>query len=257
MTLSNIDKAAQALVQARRSGEPVPAAGLADAIASVDDAYAVQQRVADALGWCSGTEAARHWKSGGPSRTAPLTHAPLPPGGVWASPARAGNWPFRVRGIEAEIALRLGSEVDAALAATLDASSAQALVAAMAVSIEVVDSRWSEGLRARPLAMLADAQVHGALVLGEWRPFAPRDWTAQTCRVQVGAQAPVERCGDYALGDPAWLLPAWLRHATRDGRRVATGTVVTTGTWAGILWAAAGDLVTVEFPGIGNASVQL
>ncbi len=38
---------------------------------------------------------------------------------------------------------------------------------------------------------------------------------------------------------------------TRDGDSVAAGTVVTTGTWVGILPAAAGDLVSAEFPGIG------
>ena len=45
------------------------------------------------------------WKSGGPSRDAVLTHAPLPPQGVWTSPANAREHPFRLRVIEAEIAL--------------------------------------------------------------------------------------------------------------------------------------------------------
>ena len=67
----------------------------------------------------------------------------------------------------------------------------------------------------------------------------------------------VERQGTHSLGDPAWLLPGWLRHATRHGERMAAGTVVTTGTWVGILTAGEGDLVSVEFPGIGRASVQL
>jgi 2-keto-4-pentenoate hydratase len=38
---------------------------------------------------------------------------------------------------------------------------------------------------------------------------------------------------------------------------MVAGTVVTTGTWVGILTAGEGDLVSVEFPGIGRASVQL
>jgi hypothetical protein len=33
--------------------------------------------------------------------------------------------------------------------------------------------------------------------------------------------------------------------------------VVTTGTWAGVLLAEKGDLVAVEFPGIGCASARL
>ena len=127
----------------------------------------------------------------------------------------------------------------------------------MCVSIEIVDSRWQEGLDAPALAKLADLQSHGALVLGDWQPFVPRDWSEQTCRVLIGAQPPIERCGTHAMGDPAYVLLAWLRHATRNGETVAAGTVVTTGTWVGILAASAGDHVRAEFPGIGFASVQL
>lgn len=249
-----IDETIHSLIDARRTNRLVSVADshLADAQA----AYAAQDAVASACGWFDGLPA-RHWKSGGPSREAVLTHAPLPPAGVWASPAQAGEWPFHLRGIEAEIALRLGREVSPELAMSLDVAGAAELIDAMCVSIEIVDSRWENGLNAPALAKLADQQLHGALVLGAWVPFAPRDWAAQVARAQVGAQAPVEHQGTHSLGDPAFLLPAWLRHATRQGHSLPAGTVVTTGTWVGVLHAAAGDLVTAEFPGIGSASVQL
>jgi 2-keto-4-pentenoate hydratase len=127
----------------------------------------------------------------------------------------------------------------------------------MCVSIEIVDSRWAEGLDAPPLAKLADLQSHGALVLGAWLPFTARDWTRQHCRVQIGSLPPRDFTGTHAMADPAFVLPAWLRHATRDGATVPAGTVVTTGTWCGILPGQAGDLITAEFTGIGDASVQL
>ena len=143
--MSEIEEAVELLLDARRNGEVVPAPQLPNAKA----AYAVQEGVAEALCWFSeGTP--RFWKSGGPSRDAVLTHAPLPPAGVWTSPAQARAWPLRLRGIEAEVALRLGCEVDAKLAATLDVESAQALVDAMCVSIEIVESRWAEGLEGHP-----------------------------------------------------------------------------------------------------------
>jgi 2-keto-4-pentenoate hydratase len=256
MTVSKIEVVASHLVRARRDNTLADAAPLAEALADAADAYAVQERVALELGWF-GAAPPRYWKSGGASRDAVLTHAPLPPAGVWTSPARSGTWPFHLRGIEAEVALRLARDVDAALAATLDADSARTLIDAMAVSIELVDSRWREALEAPALCKLADLQSHGALVLGDWRAFEARDWRAQSCRVRIGAQAAVERRGTHSLGDPAFLLPAWLRHATRQGATLVAGTVVTTGTWVGILQAAEGDLVTAEFPGIGQASVQL
>jgi len=254
--MTSIDAAVQALVQARRTHHATRAADvpLADATA----AYAVQLGVAQVLGWFSG-RTPRHWKSGGPSRDAMLTHAPLPPTGVWASPAdaRERSWLFHFRGIEAEIALRLARDVDAAFAATLGVITASALIDAMCVSIELVDSRWTEGSDAPPLAKLADLQSHSALVLGEWVPFEARDWAAQSCVLSIGDAAPQTFRGTHSMGDPAFVLPAWLRHATRDGSVLQAGTVVTTGTWCGLPLAAAGDRVVAEFPGIGSAAVQL
>ncbi|MGO4330426.1 fumarylacetoacetate hydrolase family protein [Cupriavidus sp. 2TAF22] len=254
MTSSNIDRVAQALLSARGERRCADAELFATALENADQAYAVQAIVARSLGWKDAGTA--YWKSGGASRDATLTHAQLPSAGVWASPAQAGDWPFTRRGIEAEIALRIGRSVDAAQAASLDRAGAGALVDAMAVSIEVVDSRWQQYVAAPALLKLADLQSHGALVLGEWRDYVGRDWATQRCRVQIGTEA-TERRGTHALGDPAYGLLAWLRHATREGRRVEAGTVVTTGTWVGILDASEGDLVTAEFDGIGHASVQL
>ena len=246
-----IASAVQALVRARQTGTAAAAVSLPDAAT----AYEKKNGVAKALGWF-GDAVPRHWKSGAPSPDALQTHAPLPPSGVWPSPADARGRPFRLRGIEAEIAVRLGREVDADLAAWLDADAAGALVDAMCAAIEIVDSRWAEALDAPPLAKLADLQTHGALVLGAWVPFAPRDWRVQVCRVAIGSLPVVEHRGTHSLVDPARVVPAWLRHATRGGRRVPAGTIVTTGTWCGLPLAAAGDRVHIEFPGIGIADVQ-
>jgi len=124
------------------------------------------------------------------------------------------------------------------------------------VSIELVDSRWQQGLAAPALLRLADLASHAALVLGEWQPFAPRDWSAQACRLVIGTQAAVERSGSHSCGDPAWVLADWLRHATARHGRLSAGTVVTTGTWAGAPAAEAGDRLVLDFPGIGQASAH-
>ena len=252
MSRAGIEAVTAALLKARASGVPADAAPLADALDSADDAYAVQQRVAETLGWFA-DGAPRFWKSGGPGRTQPLTHAPLPPAGVWTSPADASRWPMHQRLVESEIALRLGRDVDAALAATLDLEQARLLVDAMAVSIELVDSRWQQGLAAPALLRLADLASHAALVLGPWQPFAPPDWSQQRCRLVIGAQPAVEVCGTHSCGDPAWVLADWLRHATARHGTLPAGSVVTTGTWAGAPAAAPGDLVSLRFDGIGHA----
>ncbi len=248
--MSAVDDTAALLVEARRSHTPAAAPDVADA----DSAYAVQTAVARALGWF-GSGTARHWKSGGPTREA-ATHAPLPDAGIFDSPARLHEMPLQLRGIEAEIALRLREPVDAARAATLDDDGAGRLIDAMCVSIEVVDSRWREGLDSPRWAKLADLQLHGALVLGAWQPYTARDWSAQACRVTIGGQGEQVFRGSHTLGAPAAVLPAWLRHATRDGQVLAAGSVVTTGTWCGLLMAAPGDQVVVVFDGIGTARLS-
>jgi 2-keto-4-pentenoate hydratase len=102
----------------------------------------------------------------------------------------------------------------------------------------------------------ADLQSHGALVLGDWVPFDPaRDWSAQRCKVEIGDALPLEFRGTHSLGDPAYGLGAWLRHLTKDGRVLPAGSVVTTGTWCGIVHAQPGDVVVVSFEGIGQTRV--
>jgi len=247
---------AASLASAWREGRAMSAAAWQDSVSDAAQAYGMQDRVAQALGWL-GAAVPGHWKSGGPSRDAVLTHAPLPPAGVRASPANYADMHFNAPGIESEIALRLGEAVTPERAAALTPETAVALVDAMAVSIEIVDSRWEDPAKASALLRLADLQSHGALVLGAWVPYAPRDWAAQTCETRIGANPPDLRKGAHSMGDPAWLLPIWLRHVTRNGATVPAGTVVTTGSWVGVLPVRKGDTVVVEFPGIGRAEARL
>ena len=247
------DTAVQRLLHAHRTGEPQPAPLLDSPAAG----YAAQAQVAQALGWF-GNATPQHWKSGGASRSAVLTHAPLPPAGVRTSPAGATAWPFAPLGLEAEVALRLREPVNAERAAALDHHSACALVEAMAVSVEIVASRWTEGPQAPALAQLADLLSHGGLVLGTWTAYDPaHDWATQVCRVRIGTQPERIFQGSHSLADPAYVLPAWLRHATQHGATVAAGSVVTTGSWCGLLPAQPGDDITVAFDGIGEVRLRL
>lgn len=246
------DTAVERLLQAHRTHQPQPAPSLADATA----AYAAQEQMARELGWW-GNDTPRYWKSGGASRSATLTHAPLPPAGVCLSPARTAARPFQLLGFEAEVALRLREPVTAEQAAALDHDNARALIDAMTVSVELVASRWAEGPQAPALAQLADQLSHGALVLGTWVLYDPaHDWTAQLCRVRIGMQAERTFQGSHTLADPAYVLPAWLRHATRHGAVLAAGSVVTTGSWCGLLTTQPGDDISVAFDGIGQAQLR-
>lgn len=244
--MSRMNELAAALVAARRDARLLDAADWAGALATSDEAYAVQRLVTRAL---DGDAPAIAWKSGGPSRDAVLTHAPLPRAHV--VPA----WGDGACAIEAEVALRLARDVTAADAQAMTPESAGHWVDAMAPTIELVGTRFLQGVQIDALLKLADQQAHVGLVVGAFVPWRRIDWAAQRCEVRIGSE--VHRfTGSYALGDPAWLLPAWLRHATQGGARVPAGTIVTTGTWCGLLEVPEGIPARIAFDGIGELALR-
>lgn len=248
---------AAALKDAHRRGVTADASRPdAAALQTLAQAGAVHWALGRELDWWA-TPVPRVWKAGAPDAASPVTCAPLPDNGIWDSPADARDWPMGMRGVEAEIALRLGQAVSAEQAARLTPDAVHALVDAMAVSIELVDSRWRQAMDAPDLLRLADLQSHGALVLGAWQSYRRLDWQAQACEVRCGDAAVVRRQGSHSLSDPVAVLLPWLQQATAQCGEIPAGTVVTTGTWVGLLHARPGDLVQVAFAGIGQASVQL
>ena len=252
---TEFDDVVRALLTARTTGGVAPAAPFVDAVPDAESAYAVQTLVASALGW-HGDQPGRHWKSGGAARDAVITHAALPPKGIWQSPADVVDWPLHLHGVEAEIALRLGCDVTPAMAQKADQAMAQAWVSDMTVAIEVIDTRWDLGYDTPAWLKLADLQAHGGLVLSEWLPWRDLDWTTQRFDIKINSKVVDARTGTHPLGHPTWGLPAFVRHATRTGQTLAAGCIVTTGSWNGVYRAAPGDHAVVSFADVGEASVQ-
>jgi 2-keto-4-pentenoate hydratase len=253
---------ADALWWSRKLGSPqAQGADVAPLLRGPEDARAVQRALAQAYGWWPQDRAPRYWKSGGPGRNQPLVHAPLPEPGVLTGmdEAPAPGPVFQLRGAEAEIALRIGQDVTAEQAATLDHASALALVDAWCLALEWVDVRWRDGLKAPALAHLADGQCHGGLLLGHWQSMQAlqgKDWSAQSCTITLDHAAPQTFTGTHSLGDPAWLLLDWLQHVAREYGSVPAGTVVTTGTWCGCMQLQAGQRFQAEFAGLGTLAWQ-
>jgi len=241
-----------ALLDARRRRATVPADGLplphGDA-----DAYAVQQAVADALGWFA-TPGPRAWKVGAASRDAVPNAAPLPPSAVRASPATFAPRTFNRILIEGEIAFRLRAPLDVAM----DAARVAAAIDAWCVTIEIVDPRYTDMDAAAPLLRLADQGLHGALVVGTGGPL-PSDvaWTSLVARVRRNGEVVRQTRGGHPLGDVLFMLPWLAQHAAGRGMPLLAGDVITAGTWTGVVEAFSGDAIDVEFPDIGRASARL
>jgi hypothetical protein len=214
---------AQALADCHRDGSRLQAADWLDAVRDEADAYAVQEGVAAALGW-----RLDRWKSGGASAQGPFSHSPVNP--------LAG---IALLGVEAEVALRVGAD---------------GAPDAMCIAVELVASRWAEGLDAPALLRMADNQSNAGLLLGEWQPYRALDWGRLEWRLTLPGQPDVVRRGGHSLADPAAVLPAWLRHATRGGRAMPPGTVVTTGAWGGLHPCAGPAHGTLDIEGLGAFS---
>jgi hypothetical protein len=221
--MAAIDDLIGQLAACHRSGGQLAAADWTHAVRDEADAYAVQEGVAAALGW-----KLDRWKSGGAGPQGPFSHSPVDP--------VAGT---SLLGIEAEVALR----VDAKGAAE-----------AMCIAVELVASRWEEGLAAPDLLRMADHQSNAGLLLGAWQPYRPLDWARLEWCLMLPGQPDLVRRGGHSLADPAGVLPAWLKHATRNGRTVAAGTVVTTGAWGGLHAISGGVSGTLAIEGLGEFS---
>jgi len=242
---SHIQAIADALVHARRD-RTVWSPDFSQPL-SIEEAYAVQDRVASALGWFAARRPAA-WKAGGPDRLTEPTAAPLP--SVRESGVR---WPCtgqHALSVEAEVAVRFGRTPSTSVD-IIDC------IDTMCVSIEIVATRLADGLHAPAAWKLADQQLHADLVIGAEVPFTARDWSSQRCSLSINGKVQLAVQGAHPCGDPLFSL-AWLaQHARRCGDGLRAGDLVTTGSWTGITPVQPGDRVVARFDGIGEAVVEL
>lgn len=266
MRTSSFNAICARLLHARAQATPIyPNEADLAAVPDDDAAYMVQLEQGVMLGAWDAATLPRYWKSGGAARGARLAHAPLLPAGVFSAAdgdvADLRAWPMIAPRMEAEIALRLGQPVSPEMAAKLTPESVVRMVDALALSVEIVDSRWALDAELSSPLQLADFQVHGALVLGPWLDWSnwgsQRNWSKQRGRQWVGEGPAQEFVGSHPLGDPLWGLVPWLQHLTRHDQVVPMGTVVTTGSWSGCCPVSRGKVLRIAFDGLGELALAI
>jgi hypothetical protein len=255
---SNVNaKIAAAIVAARQTGTLADESLWSNTPLSPEDIYTIQERVAADMGWNQPLEAPSYWKGGGPGPGSVAHFSRLPP--PWVRPAPG---PFRVQdfhrlGIEIEVCFRLARDVEAVDLASRAVHDPASFLDAMAVSIELVDFRWSGCEKAPSVLRSADLQSNGALVFGDWVPLRAVDWSQQVAALEVDGKEVGRYQGAHANGDPLWFAPQWLSHAVARHGRLAEGSVLTTGSWCGMVWLDGRAEVKASFEGIGEASLTL
>ena len=193
-------------------------------------AHAAQHLTLAARGWRLGA-----WKVGAKAPDGPPQGAPLPP--PLPSPAAL---PLarrdRFLGLELELAFRIGRRFEPR-ATPYTMAQALAGVDGVCAAIELVASRLAPGpTPPGALAQLADLQNHGALVVGECRPYDPGfPFAAPALSWQVDGRDVTPPHPANPAGDPRRLLAWVLNHSLAQGVPVEPGLLITTGSFTGVL----------------------
>ncbi|MDB5846816.1 MAG: Hydratase/decarboxylase [Rhodoferax sp.] len=215
-----------------------------------EEAYAIQDATLAELGPVAG------WKVGAKGVTAEPIGAPLPSSCVFASGARLEGGGWALRGLEVEVALRVGRDFAIGNEPLTPADLASAFDAVYP-AIEVVETRLDGWKDSPPLAQLADLQSHGALVLGPAAPFdvAALDLRRVEAQIFIGPTLAKRTLGGNP-GVDVWRLLAWLaKHCAARGQPLRKGQIVTTGSCTGMVFARPGDAVLADIASLGRVEL--
>jgi 2-keto-4-pentenoate hydratase len=172
---------------------------------------------------------------------------------VFASPATVEADLVPLLAVEVEIAFRLDRDV---AADDLDWSAARLDETATALPlVEIVDTRFVSYGETPPLHRAADFMSNGGIVVGAplagWRAV---DLERLPVRLSIGGRVVADGIGGHGAGDPRRPALAFLASPARN-RRLPAGTILTTGTYTGMLHAGRGDEVVAEVGPFGRVRV--
>ena len=245
---SQLIQAANLLLDARRTLSPLDDLPAQLVPVSSDEVDFVQDRVVEAFGPIGG------WKVGAGSLEAVPAAAPLPL--AWISPSGTRLANHRLRGLEAEVAFRLGSDLPPRTTPYSE-EEVYAAVASCHPAIEILESGLRDPLdSAVRMAKDGDLQMHGGLIYGpafsDWKSI---DFSQERVTLAVDGAIRVERTGSNTSGDLLRLLP-WL--ANQGGRTggLCAGQWIITGSWTGNTLALATSTVDIHFSTLGTAALR-
>ncbi len=247
MDTQQISRAANLLVQARRSGALLDGLPPDTSPTSVADAHAIQDAVTIGLGKPVGA-----FKAMAPANAEP-TRGVIYADTIHLSPARVPAADVPQCGVEGEVSFVFRRDLQARGASYTREEVAAAVDACAA--IELVTSRYRNSDKASNLEKLADCISNGAFVhaspLAEWRGL---DLGNLKVTLTVNGETVLEQFGGHATGDPLGIAVA-LVNMMREQGGVRAGQFVTCGSYTGLRYLKPGDVCRVRFEGLGSAEV--
>ena len=242
---------ANVLLNARRTGKPIQNLP-ADLMPSNDaEAFFVQDTMMRAYGEIGG------YKIGARGPDQEPFFAPMPLSWMGENGSVFRGAMRRLHGVEAEIAFRMGADLQKR-ATAYTREEVVAAIASCHPAIEVVESAFVDPRAVEREASFADMQMHGGFVAGpaiaDWQLI---DWSAEAVTLVIDGSVRAEKVGSNPGGNDLLRLMVYLANegSARTGG-LRAGQYVTTGSWTGLLWANALDAVMVEFAHAGSVTLQ-
>ncbi|HTZ89388.1 MAG TPA: hypothetical protein VMA71_03555 [Alloacidobacterium sp.] len=244
-------QAAELLLAARRDSQLIE--NLPEALRphTLDEAYALQDIVAEALGPIGG------WKVGAPSPDATPVYAPMPlVGGFAQSGQTLSKSHRRYRGVEAEIAFRLGKDLPVREKPYSREEVTSAIASAHPV-IELLEPAFIDPDTVDRLSMIGDLQMNCGLTYGPAFPaWQSAELEKESVTVTIEGVVRFEGTASNAAGTDLLRLVIWL--ANEGQRRTAglkAGGWITTGSWCGKFNANPGSEARVTFSTFGTVQI--
>ena len=171
---------------------------------------------------------------------------------VWSSPTSVPHAGFLHVGVECEIVVRLGADLDP-LQAPFTAEGVSHAIEALITGMEIVDDRYVDYKALDTPTLIADDFFDAGCVLGtpvlDWRKLniPALVGTTRINGIEVGRGR-----GTDVMGHPFNAL-AWLANTlARRGRGLRAGEFVFTGSVVETKWVNRGDRVAMEIESLGG-----
>jgi 2-keto-4-pentenoate hydratase len=259
LTEAEIDQASALLEEARLGGRTLPEIPTYCRPRSLADAYAVQDRLAERLGWgvggwfcaCTNPDMQRQLGLPGPYCARLFTRL------LHASPGAvtAADHPPLV--LECEFAFTLAADLPAR-STPYQRHEVEDAIAAVHPAIELVAGHLDDWPNQDVCSVIADNGTDGALIYGagraDWRDF---DLADIPVTLTVNGQFRRSGAGRDVMGDPLAALVWLANHRAHVGDGLKAGHIHNTGTATAIYWARAGDDAVADFGPLGAARLKI
>ncbi|MDE1175213.1 MAG: 2-keto-4-pentenoate hydratase [Edaphobacter sp.] len=243
-------EAADLLLDARRTGNPIADLPKGLQPTSLEEAYFVQDRMSWAFEEIGG------WKIGAASAEAMPSFAPMPRAWISCSGCELRGATHRYRGLEAEIAFLMGADLPPRQS-PYSMSEVVAAIASMHPAIEVLETGLVDPAAASKFSGAADMALHGGFVYGAAVPnWQQIDFGKESVTLVVDGAVRVERTGSNTAGNLMRLLPWLANEGSLRTEGLKKGDWITTGSWTGNTLASAGSTAEARFSTAGLVAAR-